>query len=407
MENYIKQIPPSTSLSDLVDLSDNDVSKEIDQSVNQNHINTWNKARRISSGLSALGNVVSYIPHPAAKFIGYGLQIPDTFWDITDAQEAFKKKKNRASTASSLVFDSAGFVPGIYTSIASIADDLSDATTGNNLYDNTGYLYNDIRHYLFRTPEKVYNLPQVTITSNKKANGGPIKKSYKDFSTRLSKAWGNDDLSEHNYDYQKYYNDDPDRAYRQLISIEKGGQGHFDDEGKSGTYKTPNHATYPDLGSNSWLNNGRIFNISARQANQGLDNIRDEINTDRILDYLGSDLKYNNGATKVMYNGAYQLPSVTVTPNGNYTELIPNELGTGWMYRDRAGRFDDVDYSYLDEYLDNKKAFGGKLHKDWSDLSIFDRNEFIKTAVQNGITSLMDIKDKYNEFQQNLIYNSD
>ena len=48
MENYIKQIPPSTSLSDLVDLSDNDVSKEIDQSVNQNHINTWNKAKRIS-----------------------------------------------------------------------------------------------------------------------------------------------------------------------------------------------------------------------------------------------------------------------------------------------------------------------------------------------------------------------
>ena len=165
--------------------------------------------------------------------------------------------------------------------------------------------------------------------------GGPIKKSYKDFSTRLSKAWGNQDLSQDNYDYQKYYNDDPDRAYRQLESIEKGGQGHFDDEGKSGTYKTPNHATYPDLGANSWLDDGRIFNISARQANQGLDNIRDEINTDRILDYLGHDLKYNNGATKVIYDGAYQLPSVTVvaTPKGNYarTELIPNELGTGWV----------------------------------------------------------------------------
>lgn len=52
-------------------------------------------------------------------------------------------------------------------------------------------------------------------------------------------------------------------------------------------------------------------------------------NTDRILDYLGSDLDYNRGATRVMYNGAYQLPEVTATPNGNYTELVPNELNTG------------------------------------------------------------------------------
>ena len=397
MENYIKQIPPSTSLSDLVDLSDNDISKEINQSVNQNHVDTWNRARRISSGLSALGTGIQYIPHPAAKIIGYGLQIPDVYWDILDAQEAFRRKENRASAISSLIFDSAGLVPSVYTSVGSTADDLSSAATGNNLYDNTGKLYNNyIRPYLYRTPEKSINLPEVTVTPNKKAdggklhknwsdlsifdrnefiktavqngitslidikdkynefaNGGPIKKSYKDFSTRLSKAWGNQDLSKDNYDYQKYYNDDPDRAYRQLISIEKGGQGHFDDEGKSGTYKTPNHATYPDLGNNSWLNNDRIFNISTRQANQGLDNIRDEINTDRILDYLGSDLKYNNGATKVMYDRAYQLPSVTVTPNGNYTELIPNELDTGWMYKDRAGRFEDFNYDYVNKYLNS------------------------------------------------------
>ena len=85
-------------------------------------------------------------------------------------------------------------------------------------------------------------------------------------------------------------------------------------------------------------------------------------NTDRILDYLGSDLTYNKGGTKVMYDGTYLLPRVTVTPRGNYTDLIPNELGTGWMYRDRAGRFDDVDYSYVDKYLGNKKSLGGNLY---------------------------------------------
>lgn len=189
---------------------------------------------------------------------------------------------------------------------------------------------------------------------NKFEEGGPLKKSYEDFSTRLSKAWGNQDLSKDDYDYQKYYNDDPDRAYRQLALIEKGERPHFDDEGKSGTYKTPNHATYPDLGANSWLDNDRIFNISTRQANPD--------NTDRILDYLGSDLTYNKGGTKVMYDGTYLLPRVTVTPRGNYTDLIPNELGTGWMYRDRAGRFDDVDYSYVDKYLGNKKSLGGNLY---------------------------------------------
>lgn len=186
------------------------------------------------------------------------------------------------------------------------------------------------------------------------ANGGPLKKSYKDFSARLSKAWNNENLSKHDYDYQKYYNDDPEEAYRQLESIEHGGKGHFPDEGRSGIYKTPNHPTYPDLGSNSWLNDDKIFNISARQAVPE--------NTDRVLDYLGSDLDYNRGATKVMYDGTYQLPEVTVTPDGNYTELVPNELNTGWMYRDRAGRFDDVDYSYLDNYLGNKKSLGGNLY---------------------------------------------
>ena len=88
--------------------------------------------------------------------------------------------------------------------------------------------------------------------------------------------------------------------------------------------------------------------------------------TDRVLDYLGYDLGYNKGGTKAMYNGAYQLPEVTITPNGNYTELIPNELGTGWMYRNRAGRFDNFNYDYVDRYERNQKALGGNLFRNGS-----------------------------------------
>lgn len=164
--------------------------------------------------------------------------------------------------------------------------------------------------------------------NNNHANGGPIK-SYKDFSTRLSKAWGNQDISKDDYDYQKYYNDDPEAAYKQLESIEQGGKGHFPDSGKSGTYKTPNHPTYPDLGDKSWSNNDTVFHMSERQAFG---------DTDRILDYLGSDLNYNKGGTKVMYKDAYQLPSVIVTPKENYTELVPNRLHTGFVYEDSPFR---------------------------------------------------------------------
>lgn len=312
-------------------------------------------ALALTSALGAIGTQIA-ASNTANKAMGLGMSTPEY-----NKLMGMSKNFDTANT----VFEGIGMPIDIYqASEGFVNNDMEQALT------NTYSALTPISKLIKVSNPKYYWLkPAISFTGNLMEplskifkDGGPIKKSYKDFSTRLSKAWNNQDLSKDDYDYQKYYNDDPERAYRQLEAIEHGSEGHFDDEGKSGIYKTPNHATYPDLGANSWLNNDRIFNISARQANQGLDNIRDEINTDRILDYLGSDLKYNNGATKTIYDGAYQLPSVTVTPNGNYTELIPNELGTGWMYRDRAGRFDDVDYSYLDEYLGNKKALGGNLY---------------------------------------------
>lgn len=190
----------------------------------------------------------------------------------------------------------------------------------------------------------ITDLNVIRDSYNKYAEGGNLK-SYKDFSNRLSKAWGNQDLSKDYYDYQKYYNDNPEEAYRQLESIEHGGKGHFPDDGKSGTYKTPNHPTYPDLGVKSWEDSDTTFNMSSRQFNMGMGDINAELNTDRVLDYLGSDLFYNKGATKVKYKKATILPSITVTPKGNYTDLVPNELGTGWMYKDKVGRYSDFDYS--------------------------------------------------------------
>lgn len=181
----------------------------------------------------------------------------------------------------------------------------------------------------------IYNLSDIINEYNNNEHqyrdGGP-KKSYQDFRNKLSSYWHRN-IDEDDYDYEKYYNDDSDEAYRQLNRILSGSKAHFPDSGKSGIYKKKTHPTYPDLGADSWSDNNTIFHISDRQAYSNAPN-GDYANTDRILNYLGSDLSYNNGGTKVMHDNAYVLPEVTVTPNGNYVELVPNIPNTGWVHHD-------------------------------------------------------------------------
>lgn len=174
----------------------------------------------------------------------------------------------------------------------------------------------------------VYDINEIRDSYNEYKDGGPIR-SYKDWSSKLSSYWG-EDINKHDYDYEKYYNDNPDAAYEQLNSILNGGHGHFPDGGTSGTYKKLSHPTYPDLGEKSWSNNDTIFHLSERQAFG---------DSDKILDYLGSDLDYNRGGTKVMYKDGYMLPSITVTPKGSSTELVPNKFNTGWVYNDRTYKY--------------------------------------------------------------------
>lgn len=175
-----------------------------------------------------------------------------------------------------------------------------------------------------------YITPNITASGgflNRYKNGGPIR-NYKDWSSKLSSYWG-EDINKHDYDYEKYYNDNPEEAYEQLNSILNGGHGHFPDGGTSGTYKKLSHPTYPDLGEESWSNNDTIFHLSERQAFG---------DSDKILDYLGSDLNYNRGGTKVMYKDGYMLPTITVTPKGSSTKLVPNKFHTGYVYSDSPSR---------------------------------------------------------------------
>lgn len=189
---------------------------------------------------------------------------------------------------------------------------------------------------------------------NKFAEGGVLddNKSFKDFAKKLSIAWGGQDITKDDYDYEKYYNDNPNEAYEQLRLIQMGIAPHFPDDGKSGMYKKPSHPTYPDLGDKSWSENDTVFNISDRQV---------EGDTDRILNYLGSDLNYNSGSTKVKYNEGIVLPTLTVTPNARWTELVPNKYHTGWVYPDSKAA--DPNIKPFEYIVPNTYAKGGKINK--------------------------------------------
>lgn len=57
---------------------------------NSNHVRDYNRAyseargRRMAPAMSAIGGGIALIPHPAAKAIGLGLQIPDIYYDTKD-----------------------------------------------------------------------------------------------------------------------------------------------------------------------------------------------------------------------------------------------------------------------------------------------------------------------------------
>lgn len=162
--------------------------------------------------------------------------------------------------------------------------------------------------------------------------------NYNTWSKWLSQAWNNQDLSKDHYDYRKYYNDQPIVAWLQLNSILAHNwnkhipTGHFTDKGASGTYKTKSHATYPDLGDKSWSKDNKIYYLSKDQyikPNSGKP-------IDYTMDYLGSDYDYNNGGTKIVYDGANVLPTLYVTKTkGNGFNLKLNKNNNGYIYFDR------------------------------------------------------------------------
>ena len=188
----------------------------------------------------------------------------------------------------------------------------------------------------------IYGLEDIR---NKYDEGGSL--SYDNWANAIAETWGisRDEFEAHDYDYRKYFNDNPKEAIRQLEGIKQGI--HFPDSGKSGTYKKLSHPTYPDRGEKSWSNNDRVFYPSSRQMED----------SDRILDYVGSDQGYFNGGAKVVYKGGEVLPTIYVYPNDKGTDLRRNKQDTGWVYKDRPNTYDEGGFfETLDNYTSKAEA---------------------------------------------------
>lgn len=74
-----------------------------------------------------------------------------------------------------------------------------------------------------------------------------------------------------------------------------------------------------------------------------------------------------------------------------------NRINAYYTAHNRANRGPQTN-KFIQNY--NKKAEGGSLNRSWDDLSLQEKSEMMKVAIQNGITDLSTIRQKYNEFAE-------
>ena len=84
-----------------------------------------------------------------------------------------------------------------------------------------------------------------------------------------------------------------------------------------------------------------------------------------------------------------------------------NEFIKNWQKQNNVKQVPTTSNAEMPTYRYNDgmpalKSEGGQIEKRklWDDLSIAEKSEMMKVAIQNGITSLKDIRSKYNEFAE-------
>lgn len=193
--------------------------------------------------------------------------------------------------------------------------------------------------------------PYIALPIHKKNHGGLMDNEYS--VGNYANAIYQNALEEPYGDPSSHYNN-VDMELMQRLTPDS--RGHYDD-----IVKLPNHPSSPVRGRF----NGKYFDLTDEgitNPNYTLFGLIDNGDTDTVL----------------RYNGAYVLPEITVTPKGNYYDDTYNNIRI------------------------KQKADGGSLDKPkkWEELSLKDKSDIMASAVRNGITTLSEIKQKWNAFAE-------
>lgn len=162
--------------------------------------------QRIASSLSAVGGIVSSLPHPVTKVIGTAMQTPDIILDSTE----YINNPN-STDATHLVLDGGDLIkhiiPGNIDDIVfqtpGIVDDSYNAITGRDMIDNTrrslSTPYIIYKEKIKNTKDKIatntnnfvkdYNKGKIIVnnTINKKKNTNKLNKSNKKDDLNINK----------------------------------------------------------------------------------------------------------------------------------------------------------------------------------------------------------------------------
>lgn len=169
------------------------------------------------------------------------------------------------------------------------------------------------------TKQGITDLHTIRNTYNKYADGGFIR-----WKNEILRHKGIKVDEDNTYDYEGYFNDNPEKAWRML---EKDAKEHFPD-----TYKTPNHPTYsdesrysmpPNIEGGHWYD--KPFDYQRWDYQLSPTQIASDWNVDRTLDYAadaedeGFRVIDSKGKLPIINNTVIGgvLPSVDITPAKN------------------------------------------------------------------------------------------
>ena len=101
--------------------NNSDYKTYFDRRENATNSNREETNRKMAAGASVIGQLLSFIPNPATRAIGYLLQAPDFGYDLYDIINA-DTAEDRTNAGIHTALDALGFTPYKYSGVSTIDD---------------------------------------------------------------------------------------------------------------------------------------------------------------------------------------------------------------------------------------------------------------------------------------------